>query len=123
MADREAQQTERQERVLVQPVDVYETSEGITLVADLPGVSAQTIDIRVEQDVLTIEGTVDLDMPENLRPLYAEVQASRYRRSFTLSPELETDKIDAKLSRGVLTLFIPKREELRPRKIEVKVIE
>lgn len=113
----------QEERVQVPPVDIYETAEGIVLMADLPGVSARTLEIRVEQEVLTIEGSLDLEMPEELKPLYAEVQASRYRRRFTLSPELDTDKIEARLSQGVLTLSIPKREELRPKKIEVKVVE
>ncbi len=111
------------ERTLVPPVDIYETAEGITLIADLPGVSPKTLDIRIEQDRLTIEGTVDLEMPENLKPLYAEVHSSRYYRSFTLSPELNPEKVDAKLRHGVLTLSIPKREEFKPKRIEVKVAE
>jgi HSP20 family molecular chaperone IbpA len=59
-------------------------------------------------------------MPEGMEALYAEVHSTLYRRSFTLSSELETDKIEANLKDGVLTLRIPKRAELRPRKIEIR---
>ena len=60
-------------------------------------------------------------MPEYMEPVYADIRFTRYQRSFTLSRELDTDKIDANLRDGVLTLRIPKREEHKPRKIEVQV--
>ena len=59
-------------------------------------------------------------MPQDMEALYADVRSLRYQRTFTLSSELETDKVEASLKDGVLTLRIPKRAELRPRKIEVK---
>ncbi len=102
------------------PVDIREDSEGITVCADMPGVSKERLELRVEANTLILEGSARLDVPENAEALYADVRASTYRRTFALSGELETDKIEANLKDGVLTVRIPKRRELRPRKIEVR---
>ncbi len=102
------------------PTDIWEDADGITLVADMPGVSKDRLDIQVDKDTLSIEGEAKIDMPEGMKPLYADVRATRYRRQFSLSRELETDSIEASLKDGVLCLRIHKRAELRPRRIEVK---
>ena len=104
---------------LMPPVDVIEDSSGITLYADLPGVSKEGLDLSVEGDTLSIEGTVSLALPETMEPTYAEVNSSRYRRVFTLSKELDPGKITAELTQGVLKLRIPKAEHAQPRRIEV----
>jgi len=106
---------------LLPAVDIYEDAEGITLLADLPGVSRDRLNIEVDKDTLSIDGEVVIDMPDDMEALYADVRATHFRRSFTLSRELETDKINAQMKDGVLTLKIPKRAELKPRKIEVSV--
>ncbi len=106
---------------LLPAVDIYEDAEGITLLADLPGVSRDRLNIEVDKDMLSIDGEVIIDMPDDMEALYADVRATHFRRSFTLSRELETDKINAQMKDGVLTLKIPKRAELKPRKIEVSV--
>jgi HSP20 family molecular chaperone IbpA len=116
----EVQRTERQV-VLNPPVDIYEDADGITLIADMPGISKDRLNIEVDKHTLLIEGDAHLDMPEGIQALYADIRSTRYRRSFLLSPELEPNNIDASLKDGVLTLKIPKRAELRPRKIEVRV--
>lgn len=108
------------EAVLVPPVDVYETPDGIVLTADLPGVSKDRLAINLDRDQLRIEGSVELDLPEGMNALYADVRSTRYGREFTLSSELDTEGIDANLKDGVLTLRIPRRAELRPRKIEIR---
>ena len=105
--------------VLRPPVDIFETAEGITLRADMPGVSRERLNLRVEGNSLLVEGTLDVAMQEPLEALYADVRSNFYRRSFVLSKELESGRIDANLKDGVLTVRIPKRAELRPRKIEV----
>jgi HSP20 family protein len=105
---------------LMPPVDVIEDSTGITLFADLPGVSKDKLALHVEGDTLSIEGEVSLDLPENMEPSYAEVNLSRYRRVFTLSKELDPAKVSAELSNGVLKLRIPKAEHAQPRRIEVR---
>ena len=102
------------------PVDIREDGEGITLCADMPGVSKDRLELRVDANTLILEGSAHLDLPENAEALYADVHSSTYRRTFALSGELETDKIEANLKDGVLTVRIPKRRELRPRKIEVR---
>ncbi|HEY6864182.1 MAG TPA: Hsp20/alpha crystallin family protein [Burkholderiales bacterium] len=101
-------------------VDVIEDATGISILADLPGVSKERLSLRIEGETLQIEGDVASDAPEGLEAVYAEVQAPRYRRAFTLSRELDTDKIDAKLKDGVLTLRIPKAEHAQPRRIQVQ---
>jgi HSP20 family molecular chaperone IbpA len=102
------------------PVDIHETGEGITLTADLPGVSKEQLQVHVEGNNLLIEGSFALDLPQGTQPLYADVRTSSYRRRFVLSRELDAEKIEAGLKDGVLTVRIPKRSELRPRRIEVQ---
>jgi HSP20 family protein len=117
----EAQRKEREpEFVLRPPVDIYEDADGITLQLDMPGVSKERLNIQADRNALTVEGDARVDMPEGMEALYADVRATRYRRSFTLSSELEAGKTDASLKDGVLTVRIPKRAEVRPRKIEVR---
>lgn len=102
------------------PVDIWEDKEGITLCADMPGVSKDRLNLRIDGTNLIVEGQVQFELPEKAEALYADVRSSLYRRSFALSGELETAKIEASLKDGVLTVRIPKRAELRPRKIEVQ---
>jgi HSP20 family molecular chaperone IbpA len=109
------------EPFLIPPVDVVEDSAGITLYADLPGVPKDKLELELDADTLTIEGEVALDMPDGMDASHAEVSLPRYRRSFTLSRELDTDKVSAELNQGVLTLRIPKSEHAQPRRIEVNV--
>lgn len=114
-------QSPRDAASLVPPVDVVEDTAGITLYADLPGVPKDKLSLHVEADTLTIEGEVALDMPEGMESTHAEVSLPRYRRVFTLSKELDTDKVAAEFAHGVLKLRIPKAEHAQPRRIEVRV--
>ncbi len=106
---------------LMPRVDVFEDTAGITMVADLPGVSKDRLELRVEADTLQIEGDIAPETPEKMEAVYAEVQRSRYRRAFTLSTELDTSRIEAQFRDGVLQLRIPKHEHAQPRRIEVQV--
>lgn len=108
-------------RWLVPRVDVLEDDTGISLLADLPGVSKEQLDIEVDGETLTLEGRVAQDTPEGLQPAYVEVRVPRYRRAFTLSRELDTSRIEANLKDGVLTLRIPKQAHAQPKRIEVQV--
>ena len=110
----------REAPALRPPVDILEDAEGITLMADMPGVSKDRLHIHVDANNLQIDGEAQVELPEGAEALYADVRTTRFSRSFTLSNELETEKIDASLKDGVLTLRIPKHPEQRPRKIEVK---
>ncbi len=110
----------REDAALLPPVDVFEDSTGITLYADLPGVSKEGLNLKLEGDTLTIEGEMDLAMPEGMEPSHAEVSVPRYRRVFTLGKDLDPDKVSAKLERGVLLLRIPKAAHAQPRRIVVQ---
>lgn len=114
-------ETARPEPALLPPVDVVEDSGGITLFADLPGVPKEKLNLQLQADSLTIEGEVALDTPEGMESGFAEVRVPRYRRVFTLSKELDSEKASAEFRQGVLKLRIPKAEHVQPRKIEIKV--
>ena len=106
---------------LVPPVDIVEDAEGITVRADMPGVSRESLSIGVEGDTLTLEGTLSLGETPTMQPVYAEVRVAQFKRSFVLSRDLDTEKIDANLRNGVLTLRVPKAEQAKPRRIAVRV--
>ena len=112
----------RDAQAMTPRVDVLEDDTGITLVADMPGVSKDSLEIKVENDALSIEGAVSAATPQAMEAIYAEVRIPRYRRSFTLSRELDPGHIEAQLKDGVLKLRIPKHEQARPQRISVKVI-
>ena len=103
------------------PVDVFENDASITLLADLPGVVREQLQVRVDGDTLVLEATANTVGPENMEMVYGELQCPTYRRQFTLSRELDTQRIEAQLRDGVLRLTIPKAEEARPRRIQVQV--
>ncbi|AOI65254.1 Hsp20/alpha crystallin family protein [Burkholderia territorii] len=100
-------------------VDIVEDRHRVTLRADLPGVPRENLDVKVHDNTLTIEADSRIETPADLRVRHVEVRAPRYARSFVLSPDLDTSRIDASLRDGVLTLTIPRREETRPRRIDV----
>ena len=108
------------QRAVLPAVDVYEDDAGITLLADMPGVPRDQLELKVEGDALSIEGGVRTLTPDGLEAVYAEVRVPRYRRTFTLSRELDASRIDASLKDGVLTLRIPKQAYAQPRRIEVQ---
>lgn len=118
--DNKPMRADAAETVVRPAVDVFEDGNGITVQADLPGVNNDRLNLHVENAVLTIEGTALLDHAEKVDALYAELQAPVFQRSFTLSSELDVDRIAAQLSNGVLTVTIPKRETAKPRRIEVR---
>ncbi|MFM0070970.1 Hsp20/alpha crystallin family protein [Paraburkholderia sediminicola] len=105
---------------IVPAVDVFEDPTGITVVADLPGVSKERLDVKVQDGNLVIEAEARVPTPDGLRLRHAEVQAPAYFRAFKLSPDFDTARIEANLQDGVLKLYIPRREEARPRRIEVR---
>jgi len=116
----QSQQRPQQQHV-VPPVDVFENDASITLLADLPGVAREHLQVRVDGENLVLEATAATSTPERMELVYGEAQSSTYRRQFTLSRELDAGRIEAQLRDGVLRLTIPKAEEARPRKIQVQV--
>jgi HSP20 family protein len=117
---RAVQEAREQEQSMRPAVDIFEDDTGITVLADMPGVSKDQLDIQIDSDSLSIVGNVKIPLPKNMDALYADVRATRYQRSFSLSRELDADNVDATLKNGVLTVRIPKREEHKPRRIEVR---
>lgn len=105
---------------LLPAVDVVEDASGITLYADLPGVPRDGLDLQIDADTLVIQGEARVELPEGLEAKHAEITVPRFRRTFTLSRELDVAKITAQLQQGVLTLRIPKAEHAQPRRIEVR---
>jgi len=111
----------RRARAMVPPVDIYETDDGIILVADMPGVAPETLDLRVEDNVLYLRGEIAEVPGEEVRPDYVEVRGREYYRAFNLGPEFDQERIEATVRQGVLRVFIPKLETEKPRKIEIRV--
>lgn len=110
-----------QQRHVVPPVDVFENESSITLLADLPGVQREQLQVRVDGDNLVLEATAATTGPADMELVYGEAQWPTYRRQFTLSRELDASRIEAQLRDGVLRLTIPKSEEAKPRRIAVQV--
>jgi len=105
-------------RVLVPAVDIFESDANLTLMADLPGVDNEGLDINLDKGILTINGTVKL--PGRGQSLLREFSSANYYRQFKLSEHIDAEKTSAKLVNGVLTLTIPKAESAKPKKIEIK---
>ena len=103
------------------PVDIFEDDTGFTLMADLPGVSRERLTVHVDGDSLVIEGAAEAPAGGEVFGVYGEILNPLYRRSFTLSRELDPARIEARLDNGVLRLSIPKAEAARPRRVEVAV--
>lgn len=116
---KQAPDTRDESRTLIPPVDIFEIEEGLAVVADLPGVAKEDLDIRVENDVLTIKGKVT--PPDTPGVLYREWDLATYHRQFQLSEQVDRDKIEAEMRHGVLTIKLPKVEAAKPKRIQVNV--
>jgi HSP20 family protein len=114
-----AEANARDASALAPLVDIFEDRDGITVQAEMPGVSKERLNVQADRNGLLLEGDIVIDMPQGIEAMYADVRATKYRRSFVLSGELDTDRIEASLKDGLLTVRIPKRAEFAPRKIEV----
>ncbi len=111
--------TRAQERYITPPVDIFETKDGLTVVADLPGVEQKALDVRVADGILTLQGKTAHIAPGT--PVEREFELLNFYRQFELPEEVDSDKIVAELKHGVLTLLLPKKEKAKPRKIEVSL--
>jgi len=131
MADQELTPREKQElrtneqtrpgRTYVPDVDIYETPDSLWLWADMPGVDEGSLEVRVADSVLSIEGRVALQEYDNLNPVYTEYNVGNYSRRFSLSNEIDIENIKARMTNGVLALELPKAERAKPRRITVSV--
>jgi HSP20 family protein len=116
-ADREV--TRAPERHVRPPVDIYETPDALVLMADMPGVSKEALTLRVDEDLLTIQGKAAHAVPGD--PIYREFDLTGFFRQFEFGEEIDREKIDAELKHGVLALRLPKAEKSKQKRIEVKV--
>ena len=107
--------------VFTPSVDIFETEKAITLLADMPGVKAEDLNVDLRDDTLTLTGEVNPSVKTPGEKVYVEYETGRYYRQFSLSEVIAQEKIDAQLMDGVLRLTLPKVEKATPRRIEVKV--
>lgn len=106
-------------RTYLPEVDIYETEEAFVLTADLPGVDDKGVDVTVENGILTLEAQASLPLPEGVNAARREFDLARYQRTFNLSDRLDVNNISAGMKQGVLTLTLPKSEDVKPRKITI----
>jgi HSP20 family molecular chaperone IbpA len=111
--------TRAQERYIQPPVDIYETPDGLVLLADMPGVTPSDLMIRLEDNILTIQGKAKHLIESE--PIYREFELVNFFRQFELSDQVDQEKIAARLTHGVLMLELPRAEKAKPRQIPVKV--
>ena len=111
--------TRSQQRYFTPPVDIYETSEALVVLADVPCVSKENLDVRVDKNLLTIHGRVSNGVHGDF--IYREYELVNYFRQFELTNHVDQSHISAELRHGVLTLSLPKAEEAKPKKIEVSI--
>jgi HSP20 family protein len=107
-------------RVFLPTADIYETNDALNVMLEMPGVEKNSVDIRVEDGVLKVDGRLDFSKYQGLQPLYTEYNVGHYSRSFRLPSRIDQNKIAAELKDGVLSLVLPKVEEAKPRTIQVK---
>lgn len=106
---------------VIPPIDIYDSGEGLVLVADLPGASGETVDVQVQDNKLTLFGRLVGAVPDDARPLHREFVEADFLRSFILSDDVDHDRIEASMSGGVLTVRLPQVERSKPRKIDVRI--
>lgn len=112
--------TRAEERYLRPPVDIYEQEDGLHVLVDLPGVEKDAVEVHVENGVLTIEGRTNWREPEDAT--YREFSLAGFYRQFRLNEKVDQEKISAELRRGVLHVQLPKAEQARPRRIDVRSV-
>lgn len=100
--------------------DIYETPDNFAILIDMPGVGTDNISIDLRDNELVINGEVSQEAYTDEKVVYNEYNIGHYHRHFVISDAINRDKIEAKMSDGVLSLVLPKAEHVKPRKIEVK---
>jgi HSP20 family molecular chaperone IbpA len=100
-------------------VDIFETDKEIVVLADMPGVSAESLDVDLREDILTLTAEASSGRGEGEQDILSEFATGKFYRQFTLSEVIDQSKIEAKLDNGVLRLVLPKVEKAAPRKIQI----
>jgi HSP20 family protein len=107
-------------RYFVPSTDIYETEDALTVVMEVPGVEKKDITVKLENDVLRVEGQINFSKYAGMEPVYTEYNVGHYARAFSLSNKIDQNDISAQLDDGVLTLTLKKAKEARPRRIEIR---
>lgn len=115
------QERTRSRKTYVPRVDIYEKKDAMVLLADMPGVDEKSVDVTLDKNVLTIRGTVEPKVCKEHSIYYSEYDVGDYERAFTITDEIDRNKIEAQVKNGVLKLTLPKAEEAAVKKISVKV--
>ena len=110
----------RDAKVFVPTTDIYEKDDSILVRCDMPGVAQDQVDIRLDNTELEITGTQAGDKPDGVDLLAGEYETGVFRRKFNVPQLIDRDKIRARLHNGVLDIELPKAEQAKPRKIEIK---
>lgn len=127
MSEKDLQKTEntavtekiRNVKIFVPRVDIYETRDALFLIADMPGVDDKSVDVELEKNILTISGRVENGRVKDYNLVFSEYEVGDYERTFTLSNEIDREKIRATVKQGVLRLELPKAEKVKPKKIAI----
>ncbi|MDR4507710.1 MAG: Hsp20/alpha crystallin family protein [Candidatus Brocadiaceae bacterium] len=106
-------------KYFIPKTDIIEREKSLVVIMDVPGVKKENINVTLENTILEVDAKIDFSPYENLNPVYSEYNVGHYTRKFTVSNIVDTEKIDASLADGVLTLTLPKVPEAQPRKIQV----
>jgi len=106
-------------RYFIPSTDIFETGDALTVVMEVPGVEKKDVDVRLEDNVLRVEGRIDFSKYDGLDPVYSEYNVGHYARVFTLSDKIDRDGISAEMADGVLTLTLRKAKEAIPRRISI----
>lgn len=114
-----AEEQQEPGRYYVPYTDIYETPESLMVVMEMPGVDREHLEVRLERDVLSVEGRIDFSKFADLRPVYTEYNIGNFSRSFKLTGPFDPDRITAQLSDGVLVLELERQEKAKPRRIPV----
>jgi HSP20 family molecular chaperone IbpA len=120
LAQKPEQNVKKHDYVITPPVDIYETDNEYVLKADMPGVTKDNVNITFNNNQLEISGKVDEQYTSNENMTYREYTLFNYYRKFVVSNAINPEGISASLENGVLTVKLPKREEAKPKKIEIK---
>lgn len=105
--------------VFTPPIDIFETPEGLVLLADLPGVTIESLELQVQDNKLTLFGKVTPELPPDARLIHQEYAVGHFLRSFILSDEVDHERIVARLNQGVLEVVLPQLRKSEPRRIQV----
>lgn len=116
-------ETTKKEKYFIPAVDIFESDKEVTVIAEMPGITAQGVDVTLEDDVLTIRGTKEEAKMSSGKMLLSEYESGNYQRRFTVAETIDQDNIRASVNNGMLRVVLPKAEPAKPRKIKVQIDE